>query len=62
MGGIIERILQASRLESKTFQMNMEKVRAFENTAGYCYADHSVCRGEGVRLSLEDWRDCNRRS
>jgi heavy metal sensor kinase len=55
MGGIIERILQASRLESKTFQLNMEKVELTEILREVVKLITPSAEERGVVLSLEDW-------
>ena len=55
MGGIIERILQASRLESKTFQMNMEKVELSEILQEVVTLISPSAEERGVTISLEKW-------
>jgi heavy metal sensor kinase len=55
MAGIIERILQASRLESKTFQMNMEKVELPGLLTDIVKLIRPTAEERGVELKLEEW-------
>ncbi len=56
MAGIIERILQASRLESKTFQMNMERVELFEILKDIVSLITPSAEERGVSVNLEQWQ------
>jgi two-component system phosphate regulon sensor histidine kinase PhoR len=55
MAGIIERILQASRLESKTFQMNMERVELSEILTDIVSLITPSAEERGVSVTLEEW-------
>lgn len=55
MGGIIERILQVSRLESKTFQMNMERVELSLILRDVVTLITPSAEERRVKISLEDW-------
>lgn len=55
MAGIIERILQASRLESKTFQMNMERVELYEILKDTVSLIIPSAEERGVSVHLEQW-------
>ena len=56
MAGIIERILQASRLESKTFQMNMQKVELSDILRDIVTLITPAAEERGVKITLEQWR------
>ena len=55
MAEIIERILQASRLESKTFQMNMENVELPGLLTDIVELIRPTAEERGVELRLEEW-------
>ncbi|MEE9543624.1 MAG: ATP-binding protein [Thermodesulfobacteriota bacterium] len=55
MAEIIERILQASRLESKTFQMNMENVELPGLLTDIVDLIRPTAEQRGVELKLEEW-------
>ena len=55
MSGIIERILQASRLESKTFQMNMKKVELSEVLQDIVTLITPSANERGVTITLDEW-------
>ncbi len=55
MAGIIERILQASRLESKTFQMNMERVELSEILSYIVSLITPSAEERGISVNLQEW-------